>query len=521
MQQTGEKSITDGHSLDYLFDLISRGERKVGIGGLQQSAKSFLLSLLFRKITKSLVVICPTEKDARIFYGDLSFFLGEDQVFLYPPSDVHTTDIFAFQKDTALLRMEILCRLLRKKPAMLVVTLKALMEKVLPVKALMDYLETIALGDQRERDELTAKLLSGGYSRVSLVEEKGEFSVRGNIIDVFPLTEENPLRLEFMGDELESIRAFDSLTQRSVGEMCDFPLFPAGEIILTPDRRQLAVTNIRRRANELDLSGLVKNRIAESVANGLVQTVNPLFISLFYESAGNGGKEAPESPGIFLDYLSRDSLLVLDDPFALRQTGQAIENEIDGFLLKAKREGIFYLEKESSYLVGERLFERCENFRQIYIGGINLCGDESEAPFPRVNLSTEQNIIPKGRWKAMAASDAGNAGFLVEYIKGHLDDGSSVVFLCAGPEEAQRMAHLFAQYDLKASRDLSPQSFFSEPARRLGKERLVLLDGRLQAGFHFPLLNLVVITEEEIFGRKIARRKTRPTREGYFLQAFG
>lgn len=63
-------------------------------------------------------------------------------------------DIFAFQKDTALLRMEILCRLLRKKPAIIIVPLKALMEKVLPVKALMDYLETISLGDQRERDKL-------------------------------------------------------------------------------------------------------------------------------------------------------------------------------------------------------------------------------------------------------------------------------------------------------------------------------------------------------------------------------
>ncbi|HLA28112.1 MAG TPA: transcription-repair coupling factor [Syntrophales bacterium] len=521
MQQTGEKSISGGPSLDHLFDLVSRGERKVGIGGLQQSAKSFLLSLLFRKITKSLAVICPTEKDARVFCQDLSFFLGEDQVFLYPPSDVHSTDIFAFQKDAALLRMEILCRLLRQKPAILVVPLKALMGKVLPVKALMDYLETISLGDRRELDELAAKLLSGGYSRVSLVEEKGEFSVRGNIIDIFPPTEENPMRLEFMGDELESIRTFDPLTQRSIREICDFPLFPSGEIILTPDRRQLAVTNVRRRANELELSGLVKNRIAESVANGLVQTVNPLFISLFYESIGNGSKEASESPGIFLDYLSHDSLLVFDDPLALRQTEQAIENEIDGFLLKAKREGIFYLEKESSYLVGERLFERFEDFTQIYIGGINLSGGETEAPFPHVNLSTEKNIIPKGIGKATAASDAGNAGFLVEYIKRRLEDGSSVVFLCVGPEEAQRMAHLFAQHDLRASQDLSPQCFFAEPARRLGKESLVLLNGRLSAGFHFPLLNLVVITEEEIFGRKITRKKTRPTREGYFLQSFG
>ena len=171
------------------------------------------------------------------------------------------------------------------------------MQMVLPVRAWFDYVETIALGDMRDRDQLVEKLIAGGYKRVSLVEEKGEFGVRGSVLDIFPTTTANPLRLEFLGDELESIRIFSTATQRSAGELCDFTLFPAAEIILTAAAKQLAVANIRRRANELELSALIKNRLVEAVADGFSSSINPLFLPLFYASADQDGAGREESPG--------------------------------------------------------------------------------------------------------------------------------------------------------------------------------------------------------------------------------
>ncbi len=476
--------------------------------------------MLFKKITKTFVVITATEKEARAIQQDLAFFLEEERLFFYPPWDIHSTDIFAFQKDAALQRVEILCRLLRAGPAIVIVPLKALLQKVMPRRALADYVETISLGDFRDRDELTEKMLFGGYTRVSLVEGKGEFAVRGNIIDIYPPTEECPLRLEFIGDELESIRMFDTVKQRSSREITEFALFPAGEIILSPARRQLAVANIKRRANELGLSGVIKNRLAETVANGLATSVNPLFLSLFYEEPDQDRNGGPgEMPGMLFDYLPDDSLLVYDDFFAQRQAGKEIENELDRFLLKAKLEETFYLEKDAFFTSREDLPELGAGYDAIYIDGITTGTEPDDPAQPGIKFATEKSAFPREIWKAAASSEAGPLGFLAEEIERYLAEDYLVFFLCHGPEEVQRLTHLLAEHGLKASR--AGASFLADLETPRIRGKLILLEGKLSGGFHLPSLRLAVITEEEIFGRKITRRKARPLREGYFLQSFG
>ena len=120
---------------------------------------------------------------------------------------------------------------------------------------------------------------------MTLVEGKGEFAVRGNMVDLFPPMARHPLRLEFFGDELESIRVFDEASQRSINELAEFMLFPAREVILTPERRERAVRNIRRRSNDLELPRGTKAKLVELMATGLGASVNPLFYPLFYDTA--------------------------------------------------------------------------------------------------------------------------------------------------------------------------------------------------------------------------------------------
>ncbi len=506
-----------------LCDLIQRGDKRITVGGLESAAKAFLLAALFRRLDKPLVVISPTEKEAHTFHQDLSFFLVKEHLFFYPPWDVHSTDMFAIQQETACERTEILCRLYRKEKAVFVLPLQALMEKVLPIRDLADYAETISLGDCRDREQLVEKLLAGGYRRVSLVERCGEFAVRGNVLDIFPPAVENPLRLEFLGDELESIRAFHTDSQRSAGELCDFTLFPAGEMILSAARRQLAVTNIRRRANELGLSVLLKNRLLEAVANGLSTSINPLFLPLFYEAGGEGNNNEGEQLGTFFDYLTSEIPLVIDDFLAWPRVEQEIENKLDHLILKAQSEESFYLEKRSSYLTGEEMLRRGEAHAQIYMGGAGP-GDKDVrdgAASPEVKFAAGKNLLPREAWKRHTVADAGPLGFLVDHLRKNLAEGFLTVFLCPGHEEVQRMTHLLVQHGLEVGHDHGPASFWNELERRDGRGRVVLLDGKLSGGFQFPDWKLALFTEEELFGRKISRRKSRPLREGYFLQSFG
>ena len=164
-----------------LLERLDRGEQRIAVGGLEGSARAFLTALLFRQLRRPLIVISPTEKEADACVRDLSLFLGEDQTVLMPSWDLLTTDMFAFQRETELARLEVFHRMMYGGPAVVVIPARALMQKVIPREVLEGYVEWISVGDIRERDELVRKLTEGGYGRVTLVEGKGEFSVRGNI----------------------------------------------------------------------------------------------------------------------------------------------------------------------------------------------------------------------------------------------------------------------------------------------------------------------------------------------------
>ncbi len=511
------KNLTPAFNV--LFDRIGRGDMESRVSGLHGSAKSLFVSILFKRTGKTLIVVSPQERDAGNTFRDISFFLNTDDagVFLYPSWDILSMDIFAFQREVELSRMETLFRLLTGKPSIVVLSLRSLMQKVIPRAVFGSYVETISIGDFIERDHLVSKLLEGGYTRVTLVEGKGEFSLRGHIIDIFPPLAVRPFRMEFIGDEVESIREFDPVSQRSIREREEFTLLPTREVILSDERRRQAVKNIKYRANDLDLPRMAKTRLVETMEDNIISSVNPVFLPIFYESLGDEGKQdgppLREAPGAFFDYLPAGSIMVFEDMISIKQAEGRIENEIDRFLMKARNEEKFHLERESSYLTGDQWRNRCEAFQQIHLDALTL-GDGEDVIKVRMDASLD---LPKET--EATREEAGIFRPVAEKIGGWVQEGNLVVFLCAGQEEMHRMDHLLGQNDLRAGK--GEGSFLSDMDRRRHQGKLVLREGRITGGFHLPDLKLIVITDEEIFGRKVSRRRTRSVREGYFLKSFG
>ena len=518
-----------------LFDSIRKGGERLTVSGLQGSARSFLLSLISRQINRSLIVIASTEREASAIHQDLSFYIDkENQAFLYPPWDFFSTDMLAFQQDVELSRMEILCNLITGKEVVVVLPLKALMQRVIPQKVLTAYIETISIGDMIDRDHLVQKLSQGGYKRVSLVDEKGQFSLRGHVIDVFPPTALKPIRMEFMDDELESIREYDPASQRSTGELLDFKLSPAREVILSEERREQAIENIKHRALELELPRMVKSHLVETIGNGLISSVNPIFLPLFYESleettgasviqptAEAGKEDLAGGLGTLFDYISQDSILIFDDLPAIDKAGEEIENAIDRFLIKARSGEKFYLEKKSFYLTADAIHRQSDAFQKVFFEGLHIIdsrNDENDATSShvRIDADMERRLTP-----ASLGPGEGDGLLkpLAERIKGWLHEGYLVQFLGTGQEEVERLNHLLAQYDLPVTR--SKVSFAADVEGGRDTGRLVIREGKLTGGLHLPDLKLIVITEEEIFGKKMPRRRVKHVREGYFLKSFG
>jgi transcription-repair coupling factor (superfamily II helicase) len=492
------------------------------IEGLQGPAGAFFLSCFFREIGRPLVVVVPTERDARRMEQDITFFLGSDRVSLYPAWDVASTDLLAFQRDIELARIGVLYRLLSGQPGVIVLPLKALMQKVIPRGALEDYTRTIAIGDMLDREALLEKLRLGGYRRETLVEEMGEFGVRGHIVDIFPPTAPGPFRLEFFGDELESIRRFDPSSQRSIDEVVDFVLSPAGEVLLSDARKQRAIRNIRIRADELELPRLVRDRLTEMIGQNIISSINPLFLPLFYHD-GNGTGPFEDFPlSGFFDFVPPRALLVLDDPLAMARGLEQFENAVDRFLLKARSEDRFFLERDASYQSGAQLRLQMERFQKIIFQELPLDvdGDPFSPPSALSPVKLQVNtdlglrpIVPSGH------EEAGRLAPLVEKIRMWLRDGYQLTFVCAGAEEVRRTTHLFSQYQLPVHPATLP--FFEEMDRRSAPGQIVIREGRISGSFEYPGMRLLIVSDEEIFGKKTHRRKWRPAREGYFLKSFG
>ena len=502
-----------------LLEHINRGAKKTDICGLVGSARSFLTALLFERLGKSLLVVCPEEKDAMAYASDLSLFLGEEDVIYYPPLDFLAIDMFALQKEEAQARLEVMTRLQISTKTVIVTSVAALMQKVMPFGEFKQYLQIISIGDSLNRDQFGEFLLAGGYRRVSLVEEKGEFSVRGNIIDVFPPAEVNPLRLEMVGDEIETIRKFDPGSQRSIGKADAFIVPPANEIVMNSQTRELAVRNIKRRASSLSLSREIRNRLVDTLQNGLADSINPIFLPVFYETYDENSCFPQNRLSSFFDYLPPDTLVVLDDPLSTQQSAQSMESNIDKLLFKAKNSDKFYLDKESIYIDPANTFAALEKFPGLNLMGLKL--DKTEDSVPEIICfetfrDSWQEQPPQGEIKEDALLRQ-----TVEKIRIWLSGGQKIFFICPSTEDLHRMQHMLSTYDLPAQ-ILSEQDSILEIVREHNeKAALFLIAGKISASFVFPAMKLVFLSEEELFVKKIPRRRIGPTREGYFLKSFG
>jgi transcription-repair coupling factor (superfamily II helicase) len=510
----GFDKIIACNSLRELSDRFIRREDKLIVHGLDGAARSLVIAAVFEQTECPITVIMSSLREAETCCRDLAFFIGEKKVMMLPPWEIVTTDMFAFQRGTEMSRMEVLHRLVYGSASVVVMPTGSLMQKTVPRDVLESYVEIVSIGDMREREAMISKLTQGGYLRRTLVEEKGEFSVRGDIMDIYPPHALHPYRMEFFGDEVESIRVFDEATQRSIEETSDFTLFPAGELILTEERRERAVRNIRFRSNELELPRTTKEKLSETISSGLAVSINPLFYSLFYCSSENKNSDSHEM-GTLFDYLPPKGALVFDDPLTVSNLQEKTENDLDAFLLKAKNRKQFYLEKETSHLTSAEVSGKSQTMLQIHVSGLSMGIENTESRPVRFQIEKDIPALAnrKEQW------EEGMLLPVAERIRGWLQEGNTVVFVCSGREGMERTQHLLAGYGILSQK--GEGTLFDTVDLPSSQGGVILLEGRISDSFHIAGMKFVILSEEAIFGKKALRRPLRQTREGYFLQSFG
>lgn len=210
-----------------IAESIAVRENKLHLKGLVGSSMSFVVSSLFEKSELPYLLILQDKEEAAYYLNDLEQIIGEEDVLFYPGSYRRPYQIEDTDNASILLRAEVLNRInSRKRPAVIVTYPEALFEKVVTRKELDKNTLKIAIGDQISIDFVNEVLFEYEFKRVDFITEPGEFSVRGGILDVFSFSNENPFRIEFFGNEIDSIRTFDVETQLSIEKQKKITIIP-------------------------------------------------------------------------------------------------------------------------------------------------------------------------------------------------------------------------------------------------------------------------------------------------------
>ena len=243
-------------SCETLFGILPERDRSIECIGFSGSEKAYLISKIYLRLRTSILVIVSSAKEGERLLEDLVFFTGnlEVPILFFPPYNILPFKFLSYHNETAGHRISVLYRLLETGvPSIVVTTVDALLQKIIPKEEINRYAELVIADEEIDREALIAKLITGGYTKTAIVEEPGDFSVRGGIVDIFSPLYPDPLRIEFFGDLVESIRFFSASNQRKIKNTDEAVILPAKEVILNEASLPHIISRIRVLANELEV----------------------------------------------------------------------------------------------------------------------------------------------------------------------------------------------------------------------------------------------------------------------------
>lgn len=503
---------------------LDQGKGPVQVSGVTDSQKVHVMHELSKDNPWRLVVTYDDTRAKEIF-DDFSYF--EPNTWLYPARDLlfYSSDIHGNLLTRQ--RMQVFKHLLEDEGGVVVTTVDGLMDHLLPLSRIKESCLNIMVGQTLDMEEIKHLLTGMGYERMGQVDGMGQFSVRGGILDVFPLTEEVPVRIELWGDEVDSIRSFDAESQRSIQQMDEVTIYPATELILTKkdieegilcleadEKKQEKAFRDQKKPEEAQRIRRAVGELVESLKEGFdVQTLDAYiryfcrdtvsFLDYMKEvgdrvtlvSSGAAGKASEKKQASGL-------ALILDEPQRMKEKAETVETEFRESMSHRLEQGYILPGQADLLFASKTVLADCHTSHSIFMTGLDqrLPGMTPKAKYSLTgkNLNSYQNSFE----------------ILIKDLTRWKKDGYRVVLLSASRTRASRLAGDLREYDLRA--------FCPEDAGRpVAPGEIMVTYGKLHKGFEYPLIKFVVITEGDMFGvEKRKKKRKKYNYEGKKISSF-
>ena len=464
---------------------IEKKNSPISISGLSEVGKIQYIYACKESTNRPICIVTYNEIQARKIIEDLKYFANDfENIYFFPKRELVTYDYIAESKDLPYLRQEVLNKIENKKAKIIVTTVEALMQKMVARDTLFQNKISLSVGKTYSVDEIKKTLVYLGYEKVDLVENRGQFSSRGDIVDI-AISEKEGIRIEFWGDDIDSIRKFNISTQRSSEMLQNIEIMPAHEFVLEDSIEQI-VKRIQDGNNELnivkskkeyaDKIEKIKLQDIELIENGDYISKMEKYFNYFYTKQET-----------FVDYLGKEFIIFYDEISKIkqRQDNILIENKN---LMKALIEKEKYIPQSIQNI--QKIEDLRENKQVIYLEKQDFGSTEKAST--KFNFNYRDVKYYKSEIEILI-------GDIIKWI----NEKKQVIVLAGNKEETEKFTKLLEEREI-------PFSKMTQKGQMTQKETSLLCkveEGRLSSGFECYDLNLVVVTGDELFNSSAKRKR--------------
>ena len=474
-----------------LVNSLNKNNYPLNINGLSDSGKSYVISGIFDEIEESVVVVCSSEMEAKNMYEDLCLYTTN--VYFFPIREVVFYNVDAISGDLRWARLKVIKEIIENKNKKIIVTsIDALTALYMPKENYFKYTIKIEEGAEISLKSVSESLIECGYERVEVVEGKGDFSFRGGILDVFPPIAIYPYRVELFGDEVDSIRTFNIESQRSIEKVKSFEIFPAKEVIVSNEIKEIAAKKIKeefnqlldkkdkKKSEQLDKLQLIVNKNLELLnETNSFETIDS-YLPFFYENCES-----------FFDYLNGYKIII-DDSKRCQGKLDSIYYEFNENYIAFLQRGDILPSQNKLLLEKDQLISNLEESHLIMLSVF-------ESALTGIAFNKEI-----GFKQITTNSYNGQLDLLIEDIKSRKIKGFKTLILCGTRTRGERL--------VETLRDREIESVYKDKVDSINEGEIVITFGNLLRGFEYPDLNLCVISDKEVFGeakRRVSKRSNK------------
>ena len=459
---------------DFL-EQIKNKKSPVEISGLTDVLNSEILSSTLENLKRPIFIVTYNEIQAHKLYQNLSFFT--DKVLFLPKKEIVTYDYVAESKNLPYERIDVLNKIYKEENLIIIASIETIKQKIITKKALYKNTINLKVGDRCDLEELKQKLIQLGYQRFELIDGRGEFSVRGGIIDV-SLNDTIGVRIELWGDEIDSIRNFNIISQRSIENKETTCIYPAYEYILDEPLNVVA-KNIKETIYPEVLAEKVESDTEKILEGDYLNKIDRYFNSFYKEQE------------TILDYLSENYIIFIDEYSKIIGRSKSIEEDNENVIKALIEKERIVPESIKNYLSTEEVELKIQKYKNIFL---NKLDNLNKNGIDKYNFNArELNYFKSG------------IELFINDIKKFTEDKKNVYIIVDAKEKANKIENLLKENEISSIyQEKLDQTIVNKNA-----STVIITTGKISGGFYSYDLNQVLIEASELVEvqRKAKKRK--------------